>query len=92
MGIASAIAVYFVIWWLAFIAVLPFGVRTLEETGETEPGLTPSAPSRPLLLRKLVAASLIAALVWIIFYVLIEYAGLSIDLFTFFDPPTISGK
>ena len=92
MGIAGAIAVYFVLWWLAFIAVLPFGVRTLEETGDVELGQTPSAPSRPLLLRKVAAASVIAAMVWIIFYVLIEYAGLTIDLFTFFDPPTTAGK
>ena len=92
MGIAGGIAIYFVIWWLAFIAVLPFGVRTIEEAGEIEPGHAPSAPSRPLLMRKVAAATLVAAMVWILFYILIEYAGLSIDLFTFFDPPTTRGN
>ncbi len=90
MGIAGGLALYFIIWWLAFIAVLPFGVHTLEEAGKVEPGHVPSAPSRPRLLRKMLAATLIAAMTWILFYVLIKYAGLSIDLFTFFDPPTTS--
>ena len=38
MAIATAIAIYFLIWWLALFAVLPWGVRTQAEEGEGMPG------------------------------------------------------
>lgn len=31
----SAIAIYFIIWWLTLFVVLPFGVKNAAETGET---------------------------------------------------------
>jgi predicted secreted protein len=30
----SAFAVFFVVWWLVLFAVLPFGVRTQEESSD----------------------------------------------------------
>jgi predicted secreted protein len=44
MAIASAIAVYFIIWWMTLFAVLPFGIRSQAETGEVTPGSDPGAP------------------------------------------------
>lgn len=37
------IAVYFVIWWVTLFAVLPFGVKTQDEEGETLLGTVGSA-------------------------------------------------
>ena len=34
----SAIAIYFIIWWLVLFAVLPFGVRNAAEAGEVVDG------------------------------------------------------
>ena len=68
MSLFSALAIYFVIWWLVLFTVLPFGVRTQEEEGEVEPGSAPSAPARPRIAIRLLATSLIAALVFGAFY------------------------
>ena len=62
MTIAMAIAVYFTIWWTVLFAVLPFGVRSAQETGADIPkGADRGAPVAPMLLRKAIATSLIAA-------------------------------
>ena len=87
MSLTGGLAIYFILWWLAFLAVLPFGVRTVEETGEVAPGHAPSAPSRPLLMRKVVAATAIAGIIWGAVYFLIDRTGITLDDFTFAAPP-----
>ena len=64
MNIASALAVYFVIWWTVLFAVLPFGVRSQSETGDVTEGTEPGAPALPGLGRKAAITSLIAAVVF----------------------------
>ena len=49
MSLVTALVAYAIIWWMVFFMVLPFGVRTAEEVGETtEPGHAPSAPGHPI--------------------------------------------
>ncbi|MFA6966904.1 DUF1467 family protein [Bosea sp. (in: a-proteobacteria)] len=70
MTIASALAVYFVIWWTVLFAVLPFGVRSQADAGEVTQGTEPGAPAVPDLLRKAAITSVIAAIVFgIVWYV-----------------------
>ena len=45
MSLTTAIAIYFIIWWVVLFAVLPFGVRSQEESGEVAPGTDPGAPA-----------------------------------------------
>ncbi len=56
-------AVYFVTWWLCLFIVLPIGVRTQDEEGETTLGTIGSAPARPMLARKALAATVLAAVI-----------------------------
>ena len=42
--ISTALAVYFVIWWITLFLTLPFGVRSQHEDGEGAPGTDPGAP------------------------------------------------
>ena len=50
MSLASALAIYFIIWWLVLFMVLPFGIRNAHESGETvEEGNEPGAPVNPRL-------------------------------------------
>ncbi len=79
MPITSAFAVYFVLWWLVLFAVLPWGVRTQDEQGEVVPGSAPSAPQRPFLVRKLIATTVVAAIIFAILYAVIVYGGLTLD-------------
>lgn len=79
MSILSILAVYLVLWWLVLFAVLPWGVRTQEEQGEVVPGSNPSSPVRPMLVRKLVATTVIAGLLLLVLYWVVVYGNLSLD-------------
>ena len=69
MGLVTGIVVYVILWWVVFFTLLPVGVRTPGESGgSAEPGHADSAPLRPYMLRKVVAASLIAAALWGAYY------------------------
>ena len=54
MAISSAIAIFFVLWWIVLFAVLPFGVRSQREDGEEIAGTDPGAPTLPGMLRKVI--------------------------------------
>jgi predicted secreted protein len=68
----TAFAIYFVIWWVVLFAVLPWGVRSQQESGEVAPGTDPGAPSLPNLKRKLAWTTIVATIAfggWYILYV-----------------------
>jgi predicted secreted protein len=75
----SLVAIYFVVWWLVLFAVLPFGVRTQAEEGDTVLGSTASAPVRPMLGRKAIATSIISAIVVAGFWFIYVRLGITID-------------
>ena len=73
-------AIYFVVWWLCLFIVLPFGVRTQAEHEDgTVLGTTASAPARPMLVRKALATSLLAAVVVGLIWVAHDYYGLTLE-------------
>ena len=50
MSLAGGIAIFGLIWFLVLFAVLPFGVRTSAEAGDTlVEGAAESAPAKPQL-------------------------------------------
>ena len=67
MSITSVIAIYFVLWWVVLLAVLPWGVHSQQESGEVIPGTDPGAPVVPSIWMKLVWTTIIAAVVLGIF-------------------------
>jgi predicted secreted protein len=69
MPITTAIAIYFLIWWVVLFAVLPWGVRGQHESGEVAPGTDPGAPAIPNLRRKLVWTTLVSIVVFACCYV-----------------------
>ena len=68
MSWTSAVAIYFVIWWLVLFTVLPWGVRTQGEAGEVEPGSPESAPAKPQLAKKALITTLVSAIVFALVY------------------------
>ncbi|MBB4302431.1 putative secreted protein [Rhodobium orientis] len=78
MSFWSALAIYFIIWWVVLFAVLPFGVRTQAEEDDIVPGSAPSAPARPMLIRKFLATTVVAGLIFAGLYALWA-AGFRID-------------
>jgi predicted secreted protein len=60
MSIQSALAIYFVLWWVVLFAVLPFGVRSQIEDGEGVPGSDPGAPVLPRMARKVIWTTIVS--------------------------------
>jgi len=54
---------------LVFFAVLPWGVRVSDTH---EPGHATSAPERPMLWRKAAITSLIAVVLWLVVFYLVQ--------------------
>jgi len=79
MSLPTAIAIYFIIWWVVLFAVLPWGVRSQQESGTVEPGTDPGAPTIPKLKSKLVWTTIVAAVVFAIWHVLYSYRLIPLD-------------
>jgi predicted secreted protein len=72
VSIFTALAIYFVIWWVVLFAVLPWGVHSQQESGEIAPGTDPGAPVLTNLRLKLIATTIVAGVVfgaWFVVYV-----------------------
>jgi predicted secreted protein len=68
MAVGSAIAVYFIIWWVTLFAVLPFGVSSQDEAGEVAPGSDPGAPAIARIGRVALINSVVALVVFAAFW------------------------
>ena len=79
MSPMAVFAAYFLLWWLVFFAVLPFGVRSQSEAGDVTLGTDHGAPHAPMLLRKVIATSLIAAFLCAGLYVAVAFYGLDLE-------------
>ena len=64
MSLVTAIAIYFIIWWVVLFAVLPFGVLSQEESGTVSDGTDPGAPVLPRLWLKLVWTTMVSLAVF----------------------------
>jgi predicted secreted protein len=69
MSTSTVIAIYLLIWWLTLFAVLPWGVRNQEESGEVIPGTDPGAPAIHRVWSKLGSTTLVATVIFGILYV-----------------------
>jgi predicted secreted protein len=61
MGIVSGFTVYVCIWWVLWFMLLPWGVRPQDTP---VPGSDRGAPERGHLVKKLLATSALALMVW----------------------------
>jgi predicted secreted protein len=86
MSWTTAVAIYFIVWWITLFAVLPWGVRSQAESGEVVPGSDPGAPAIPNLLKKLVWTTVVATLVFGVAAILYSYR-----IVTFEDLATLFG-
>ena len=79
MSLSFSIAVYFIIWWLVLFAVLPFGVRTQGESGDTVPGTPASAPAAHRMVRTAVTTTLLSAVLFALLYLTLTRKWISLD-------------
>lgn len=79
MSLITAVAIYFIVWWLVLFAVLPIGVRSQREDGEITLGTDHGAPVRPLLVRKAIITSAISAAIFAGIYVAFAVYGFTLE-------------
>jgi predicted secreted protein len=79
MSWTSALAIYFVAWWIVLFAVLPFGVRSQQEDGAVTPGTDPGAPILPLLLKKAIWTTLVTTVLCGFFFWLFLTRRVTLD-------------
>ena len=88
MSTTTAVAIYFLIWWVTLFAVLPFGVRSQHEGGEMVPGSDPGAPILPRVLWKLFWTTIWSGVIFAILYVIYVYKLIAFeDLTKLFSMP-----
>jgi predicted secreted protein len=79
MPATTAVAIFFLIWWVVLFAVLPWGVRSQHEGGEIVPGTDPGAPVIPRLVRKLAWTTGVSAVIFAGCYVVYVYRLVTLD-------------
>lgn len=57
-------AVFVIIWWVLFFAILPFGVKSQHEAESMVEGTDPGAPVHPRLGIKLIVNTVLAVILW----------------------------
>ncbi len=77
MDLFTGIILYIMIYWLMLFAVLPWGNKAPQDV---ETGHVASAPSNPRLKQKFAATAVVAAVVWLLVFVLIR-----MDVIDFYD-------
>ena len=82
MSLATALASFFLIWWVVLFAVLPWGVRSQHEAGEFAQGTDPGAPTTFRLGRTLLWTTLVALVIFGIFYAVYASGLIKIDNLT----------
>jgi predicted secreted protein len=75
----TALAIYFVAWWIVLFVVLPFGIRSQQEAGEVVPGTDPGAPVATRLLRVVVWTTIVTAVLCGFFFWLFLTHRLTLD-------------
>jgi predicted secreted protein len=64
MSLTTAIAIFFIIWWVALFVVLPWGIHSQHESGDVPHGTDPGAPVLPRLWSKLLWTTVVAAVIF----------------------------
>lgn len=73
MNIAAVIVVFIIWWWVAFLALLPMGVKSRWEVSDDGvEGADPGAPDDPQLKKKAIRATAVAAVMTIVTAVIIS--------------------
>lgn len=79
MNLISLAAIFFVVWWIVLFAVLPWGVKTQAEAGETILGTVRSAPVRPNGWKKIATTTIVAAIIVFGIWLAIGYYGIDLE-------------
>lgn len=72
MSITSGIVLYAVLWFLILLMILPIGIRSQQDAGKIVPGTPAGAPENPMIGRKMLWATGLAVVGWLMIFGVIE--------------------
>jgi predicted secreted protein len=80
MPVATALAIFFLIWWVVLFAVLPWGIKSQHEGEEKmAPGTEPGAPTAAGIGRKLLWTTVVAIVIYAACYGVYAQHWITID-------------
>ena len=85
MGITSGIVLYAVLWFLTFLTVIPFRVKTQGDVGDVVPGTHAGSPEVHNLKKKAWITTGIAAVLWAIIAGIIISGAVTLDDIDWFN-------
>lgn len=86
VGFVSGLVVYLIAWWTVLFTILPRNVKGQYESGEIVAGSEPGAPQDPQLKAKAWLTSVVTAVVWLIYFVIVEFRLISVGDFFLTNP------
>ena len=87
MAFLTGFAIFFIIWWLTLFIILPIGVQSQAEAGDIVEGTEPAAPVQSFIVRKLLINTIVAGVIFAIYWFVTQYLG-----YGFADIPDILPK
>jgi predicted secreted protein len=82
MTVTTALATFFLIWWVTLFAVLPWGIRSQHEAGERHLGTDPGAPASFGLGRKLLWTTIVAVAIYAVLFLVYTRHLVTLDQLT----------
>ncbi len=79
MTITAALVMYSVTWFMVFFCVLPLRFRSQAQSGTIEPGTPASAPADAMIKKKAQVTTAVAAVIFVVLYVVITSGRFGID-------------
>lgn len=79
MSVISAMAIYFIVWWISLFAILPFGLRTQAEDNEIAHGTVASAPARPRMWLAFLRTTILATIIFTLYWFVTQKLGYGLD-------------
>ncbi len=85
MTITSAFVLYAVLWFMLFLMAIPIRLQTQGDLGNVVEGTHASSPENHHLKKKAWLTTLVAAVLWVILYVIITSGWITIRDIDMFD-------
>lgn len=84
MTISAALVLFAVIWFMLLFVALPLRLKSQSEDGHVVPGTPASAPTDPMLKKKMKWVTFFALILWAIIYSIIVSGMITVEDFDVF--------
>ena len=84
MTVISALVLFWMIWFITLLVMLPIGLQTRGEGDQVVPGTPSSAPRDAMIRKKMIWTTIAAALIWAATCAVIVWGGITVRDLDFF--------